>query len=340
MKKACLADSVEEVTKLLDRDTEVLEAGIEVACLCGHLKIVELIINRGGDKRDDLFEIGLLHAGESGRKDIIDLMITLGAIHLSQGLYGACSQGHVDLVNYILTKHNYFGHNNYAGHGKRFGNNTDIVCCNVDYGLSGACFGNQMDILNRMISIGAQDWNGGLAAACRGGHKHIVNRMITEGATDWNSGLFGACEGGHIDIVDLMISKGARDFNYGLRGACFGGHKNLVDFLISKGANNFNSGLIAASAYGHIHLAQLMLTLGANNLNNDIDHSLYSAVRYGHIELANLLISYGAYCTDDNKIVISKYIEEKKHAAERKRVCHLLSNVINDDISLVIMLYV
>ena len=37
--------------------------------------------------------------------------------------------------------------------------------------------------------------------ACQGGHMDIVNLMISKGANNWNFGLnYGACAGGHMDI--------------------------------------------------------------------------------------------------------------------------------------------
>ena len=80
--------------------------------------------------------------------------------------------------------------------------------------------------------------NDGLYGACLGGHIELVNLMISRGADDWNNGLSGACRGGHIELVNLMISRGADDWNYGLSGACYGGHIELVNLMISRGANN------------------------------------------------------------------------------------------------------
>ena len=62
------------------------------------------------------------------------------------------------------------------------------------------------------------NWNGGLEYACRGGacvaggrcpHCDIVNLMISLGANYWNRGLMFACLGGHRNLVNLMIEKGA-----------------------------------------------------------------------------------------------------------------------------------
>src|SRR3989344_4068680 len=60
------------------------------------------------------------------------------------------------------------------------------------------------------------DWtelDHGLGAACRGGNKDLIDLMISNGANNWNYGLKGACIGGHRDLIDLMISKGASNWN-------------------------------------------------------------------------------------------------------------------------------
>src|SRR5579872_2106060 len=40
-------------------------------------------------------------------------------------------------------------------------------------------------------------WNQGMSRACFGGHLPIVELMISKGANNWNDGLCKACEGGH-----------------------------------------------------------------------------------------------------------------------------------------------
>jgi hypothetical protein len=46
-------------------------------------------------------------------------------------------------------------------------------------------------------------WN-----ARRGGHRDLVEWMISKGANQWNGGLWGACGGGHRDLAELMIARG------------------------------------------------------------------------------------------------------------------------------------
>jgi hypothetical protein len=103
------------------------------------------------------------------------------------GLKYACSGGHRDLVDLMLSK----GATNY------------------DWGLWSSCRGGHPDLVKLMISKGAIGHDWGLWEACRGGHRDLVELMLSKGTTYYNWGLSGACHGGHPDLVKLMISKGA-----------------------------------------------------------------------------------------------------------------------------------
>ena len=81
------------------------------------------------------------------------------------------------------------------------------------------------------------DWNYGLYCASSGGHLNLVNLMISKGANDWNKGLLSACYGGNQNVVDLIISKGGNNWNSGLYGACWRSNQNLVNLMILKGAD-------------------------------------------------------------------------------------------------------
>ena len=67
--------------------------------------------------------------------------------------------------------------------------------------------------------------------AARGGHRDIVELMITKGANDWNWALSWAASYGHIDIVKLMVEKGANDLNSAMMHTR---HLDIIAFLIQK----------------------------------------------------------------------------------------------------------
>ena len=105
------------------------------------------------------------------------------------------------------------------------------------------------------------DWNNGLYASCKVGSYQLVNLMISSGANYCNWGLYGACEGGHIELAELMISHGANDWNEGLYNACIGDHIELVKLMISYGANNWDDALAEARIGDNTEIIDLMTSL-------------------------------------------------------------------------------
>ena len=103
---------------------------------------------------------------------------------------------------------------------------------------------NNMNVADFMAKVGTS-WDYGLFLACSFNRLDLVNLMITNGADNWNWGMVGACQGGHLDFVNLMISKGAKNWNLGLLGASGGYHPDMPNviecakLMISKGANYY-----------------------------------------------------------------------------------------------------
>lgn len=94
------------------------------------------------------------------------------------------------------------------------------------------------------------DINYGLWCACEVCNLELINLMIGMGADDWVSGYCYACFGRDINIVKMTVEKSKRrnllDLDLGLRYACWSGNIEIVNYMISIGANNWNSGLSEA----------------------------------------------------------------------------------------------
>ena len=101
-----------------------------------------------------------------------------------------------------------------------------------------------MNVADFMAEVGT-NWNYGLYRACSFNRLDLLNLMISEGADYWNYGMEAACKGGHLDMVNLMISKGADNWNLGLRFACVNAYTESPNTIkcakrmISKGANDY-----------------------------------------------------------------------------------------------------
>ena len=53
-----------------------------------------------------------------------------------------------------------------------------------NWGLWGACRSGHIDLVELMISRGADDLNGRLKIACHMGHRYLVKYLIQKGATE------------------------------------------------------------------------------------------------------------------------------------------------------------
>lgn len=159
----------------------------------------------------------------------------------NEGLYFACSGGHMQIVKVLIKK----GANNWNA------------------GMFGACLKGHLRIVKLLIKKGADNWDNGFYGACYAGDLRIIELLITKGTKDWNIGMYNACRGGQMKIVEFMITKGANDWNQGLRGARSSGHLHIVKFMIEKGATNVND-LWLYEAYQLLELGTTLQTFMGN----------------------------------------------------------------------------
>ena len=86
---------------------------------------------------------------------------------------------------------------------------------NADFGLAIGCEKKSESVCKLMEEFGAKSCSRcvgvGLYGACRKGAKNLVQKLISHGACDWNEGLHGACKGGNTAIVQMMVERGATD---------------------------------------------------------------------------------------------------------------------------------
>ena len=73
-----------------------------------------------------------------------------------------------------------------------------------------------------------------LGDAAREGHVDLVEYLVSKGANDWDSGMESASRGGHLELVKYFVSKGANDWVWGMTSASTGGHLELVKYFESK----------------------------------------------------------------------------------------------------------
>lgn len=188
-----------------------------------------------------------------------------------------CRYKHLDIINTLPTNHG-------------------VIYAND--GLAGACKGGHMDMIELMISRGANNWTRALHNACEGGHMDIVKLMISKGGelkSDDND-LHRACKGGNMDIVNMIIEKKMiENWRQGFAGACKGGNIDIVFLMISKMEEhdmvNWDWGFACACRGGHIEIVKLLSSKFKEKL--DINYGIICAHESGHTNIVNFLLSEG-----------------------------------------------
>jgi hypothetical protein len=67
------------------------------------------------------------------------------------------------------------------------------------------------------------------AGAARGGYHDLIERMVQMGANNWNMIAMGAARGGHIDIVDDMVKRGATNYWEIQQRSISAGHMDIAN---------------------------------------------------------------------------------------------------------------
>jgi hypothetical protein len=180
-------------------------------CLQGNIVLVE---RRLADKHRWWSELnaGLEGACVGGHLDIVKLLIKHGAEEFHQALRFACIGGHLKIVRYLLLE------------------NEEHVNWDCNIGLSYVCERGYRDILDILVTCGANDFNNGLYYACKGGQKEIAELMVYYGATATCNATMGACSSNRPEMIHWLIQKTVElDWNMIFENACV---YNWIDLLL------------------------------------------------------------------------------------------------------------
>lgn len=189
---ACIGGHLELIELMSSKEGVYLKDGLGYACLGGHREIVELIISRCKKEIDDdawnAWDNAFMYACQGGHLEIAKLIVSYGArvnykdincisecghvdiveyvisemikngdeINWELAFRGACSSGHIDVVNLLISK--------------------GVKCWNT--GLKYACLFGHVDVAELMISNGANNWDMGLYNA--GSFNFIISKESSE----------------------------------------------------------------------------------------------------------------------------------------------------------------
>lgn len=153
-------------------------------------------------------------------------LIEQGA-NINSALYFAGKHGNLDGISYLFEK------------GAK----------DLDQAVIGASHGGEMEIVLDIVKMGANP-NVGMKEAIGMGYKDLntVQQLVELGADDFDEGLRIAAIYGHNDIAEYMVDEGATDFNTALHFATGEVYDKpnaaeLVKYLLGRGATNIEETL-------------------------------------------------------------------------------------------------
>ena len=149
-----------QITELFDQ-IPVYNQVLEYLCLKNHHHLIEILIRKDTNQWLN-FNYGLQSACQGGHREIIQMMVNLGAREWNRGLSGACEGGFKDLVRMMI----------------------DLGARDWNNGLWGACREGHRELVQMMINYGADDWNEALQCAYEGGHRDVAQMMVDDGGTE------------------------------------------------------------------------------------------------------------------------------------------------------------
>lgn len=101
MINACLVDQREIILYLLTLNLPInWDQALYYACVSGSKDLVELLIKMGAKN----FNFGLISAAGHNQSELTELLIEKGADDLDHGLAWGCTAGHKDICNLIITR--------------------------------------------------------------------------------------------------------------------------------------------------------------------------------------------------------------------------------------------
>ncbi len=177
---------------------------------------------------------------------------------------------------------------------------SNTILFNWNFGLYGACLAGNLSLINKMVSLGANDFEWAFRGICQSGKMDLIP-ILEELAYknmrninyDW--ALAGACLGNKIEVVKYLLKKNVRDFHSAFRITCEQGHEELFDLFIEEKERylDYSIGLAGACVgYGKSkEYPQRILNFLSRNLDGEyFDCILYEAARSGLPKMIELTL--------------------------------------------------
>ena len=249
----------------------------------------------------------------------------------------AMEQGHIDIAKYLLSRDDrreidYNLVSIFAGGT----GDMDIINTVLERGgdinrvLIGAIRSKHLDLIDKLIEMGANDWNGSLKMAILINNKELIERFIELGANNWNTALVYAINytddrdliekfmglannfrgalstaiknTNNRDLIERLIRLVPNDVNMrnnNLLAAIESTYnKDMVDRFIDMGADNWDSALISAISARDEQLVDRFVELGAFSWTRALKHSIFG--RYD--KMIDKITDYGIRGINNNTV--------------------------------------
>lgn len=107
---------------------------------------------------------------------------------------------------------------------------------NWNFGLYGACLACNVELIDYMISLGANDFQWALRAISEKGSKELVIKIekLCGDNINYNWALTGACKGNNVDIIKYYLEKDPKSIDSALRLACENNCEDAVMLLLKN----------------------------------------------------------------------------------------------------------
>jgi ankyrin repeat protein len=208
-----------------------------------------------------------------------------------------------------------------------------------------------MDLINFLISHGANNFNESIVEASRYGNIELVELFIGLGANNFNEALgsspvlyrdqykdfndsdYISLRNNKLKIAKLFLDHGADNLNYTLSTACNYGNIEIIELMISKGADNLNDCLVSAVYIGSVDTTRLLLRNGANCISGAFkaacnkDHYYLVKMMIYHRADRNLIESYVYTAFRNDNICIVKLLFS--HISDQVVIDGIINNVIS-----------